>query len=118
MEAGKPPITIKRTWKPLAAGALDIIFSIISAIFSVGFLGVASCATNLGDTSSSKFLGGIAVVLLAIAFLACAGGISAIKRRRWWLAVTGSIVALFPSLLPFILLMQFPARLLPYLIVV
>jgi len=115
--------TIKKTWKPTAAGILDIIYSIICGIFSVGFLGVASCASNLGDTSSSTFFEVIAVVLLAIAFLVCAGGILAIKRRRWSLALTGSIAALVPSLLPTLLLsmvyMQFTftARFLPYSLV-
>jgi drug/metabolite transporter (DMT)-like permease len=76
---------MERTWKPKAAGILCII---VGAIWMVS--GVVLSAIS-GDPSFGTFLipGIIPIV----------GGIYALRRRKWGLALTGSILTLLSSVL-------------------
>jgi hypothetical protein len=61
----------KRTWKPIAAGVLCIIAGFIAVIFGIAF-----------------------APLIVFGIIAIVGGIYALRRRIWGLALAGSICAL------------------------
>jgi hypothetical protein len=111
---------MERTWKPQAAGMLSIIAGTIIAVigFIVVFLiwfGGAFLEFLLQIASEPHqdipalvwFDPGVLIVILVIVVLAIVGGICALKRRIWGLALAGSICALFPFVIPGILAIVF-----------
>ncbi len=99
------------TWKPIVAGILDII---VGVLYFLGFFGVTIAAIVIGSTSywrdyiepeiypmSIGVLVGIliatSVYLLIVGILSLLGGISALQRKRWGLALAGSIAAVLGS---------------------
>lgn len=103
---------IKKTWKPIAAGILDIIAGgqCLTGGLVLFILGIAcsSFARNFGSYSYSSsvlaFMSAIALPIFIIGALAIRGGIYALKRKRWGFALASSIAALLP---PCILLIAF-----------
>jgi hypothetical protein len=93
-----------RTWKPVVAGILAIVGGFSTAGWLLGVYVLVAIFSSLGDRpfnpSSALGLLGLAVVcvLLALPVLAVAGGISAIQRKRWSLALAGSITSCFNPL--------------------
>ena len=114
---------MEKTWKPTTAGIFTIIEGAIRIAFGCGMIVGSRWLITLGgmDLSSwaeewagvygpgaadvqamfTQILGISATALLAIGItvltfgiIALAGGISAIKRRRWGLALAGSILSL------------------------
>ena len=114
---------MEKTWKPTTAGILTIIEGAMRIALGCGIIAGSRWILTLGgmDLSSwikegvgmygpgaadiqamittilgvsSTVLLAIGIVLLAFGIIALIGGISAIKRRRWGLALTGSILAL------------------------
>ena len=71
---------MEKTWKPTTAGILCIIAGIIVAVPGIVVL------------ASTEMLGAPSIVPAIIAII---GGIYALKRKRWGLALAGSIFALF-----------------------
>ena len=96
---------MQRTWMPTVAGILDIICGACGLIggFVLIVLGtVGSGVLRYTGAEAPPFLpvaffSAIAIPLLIIAILAIAGGIYALQRKRWGLALAGSIAAFFPS---------------------
>ena len=115
---------MERTWKPTTAGILNIIsgaFGIAAGIFVMGVGGMISGLSGV-DWSAWEKWGGtwgpgpgpadiqemlpevigfvtaisiiVGIVLLAFGIITLVGGIYAIKRRKWGLALAGSILAL------------------------
>lgn len=94
----------KQTWKPLTAGILNIVNGILSivgsfitfifsALISAGSDWAGLNEVNLGidpDALASILLF-IAIIILVLAILQIAGGIFAIKRKLWGLALAGAI---------------------------
>ncbi len=80
---------MRKTWKPIAAGAIDIISGIL------GGLGITLLITNLIYRGFSwiDIETIIFVCFLSIPCLSLAGGISAILRKRWRLALAGAASA-------------------------
>jgi hypothetical protein len=85
------------TWMPLTAGILDIIcgawglfFSLLLMFISKIIVAVAKLPPAVGPIFA---LLSIPVALFAI--LAIVGGVYALKRKIWGLALAGSIGALF-----------------------
>ena len=93
--------TVKKTWKPILAGFLDIVTAVIClwfllalslegaefwAIFPRGILG-------LSNPLIMYLI--ITIPLACIAILALLGGIFAKRRKKWKLALAGSIAAVF-----------------------
>jgi hypothetical protein len=82
---------MERTWKPTTAGILSIIGGVINAIWGLifavlggmtfGFLGVG-------------WLGAIGAPAIICGIIAIVGGIFALKRRTWGLALAGAICAI------------------------
>ena len=75
---------MRKTWKPTVAGILDVISS-------VGFLGYI-IAAYFGYEDKSF----LAFTWLPLTIPALVGGICALRRRIWWLALAGSVLSLPP----------------------
>jgi hypothetical protein len=114
---------MERTWKPQAAGMLSIISGAIIAV--VGFIvvffmwlggiimeGLLQIASEPHQEipALASFEGGSLIVILIVAVFAIVGGIYALKRRFWGLALAGSICALFPLVIPGILAIIFVSQ--------
>jgi hypothetical protein len=96
------------TSKATIAGVLDIIAGVMSLIgagvlFLLGIVGTgAITAAGAQDPEAARvafvplaFFGPISLICLTIGVAAIAGGLAAMRRQKMWLAVVGSIAALF-----------------------
>jgi hypothetical protein len=96
-----------KTWKTKTAGILAIVAGAVGVtvwvgvavlyILRWGWLAMADLLGGLGG-----FLATVLAIVITITIVAIVGGIFALKRRRWRLALAGSICAVFSS--PLILL--------------
>jgi len=97
-----------KTWKTKAAGILAIVAGALAVVESVfvaalvirvlGWLEVLSALNESGIVAAA-----VAVVIIS-AIVAIVGGIFALKRRIWGLAIAGSICAIFSFIaIPFLL---------------
>jgi len=90
---------MEKTWKPKVAGILDIIAGSQCLIAGSGIFlfGVAcSCGDGYGASQVLVFCSAIALPLFIVGTLAIRGGLYALKRKRWRLALAGSIAAFLP----------------------
>ena len=103
---------VKKTWKPTVGGILSVIaggcylLATIGVIIAIIVIAVASNAPFLNEMWRELARQGIgpgllfgilvivAVYLAAVGVLSLLGGISALKRERWGLALAGSIAAI------------------------
>jgi hypothetical protein len=96
------------TSKSTIAGVLDIIAGVMSLIgacvlFLIGIIGTGAITTaGVHEPEAARFaylpiamFGPLAALCFFIGVLAVIGGIAAIRQRRFWLALVGSIAALF-----------------------
>ncbi len=94
-----------RTWMPTVAGILNIISGVFSLIAGLGI----ALASGILLVRGSGFIGipnvlqipfnllaVIAIPLILVGILALVGGIFALRRKIWGLALAGSMCALFP----------------------
>ena len=87
---------MEKTWKPVTAGILSIIAGVLGA---AGGIVVAVVGGTIGKLwlgpmavpNITTILGAIAIPLIIIGIVAIVGGIYALKRRIWGLALAGSI---------------------------
>ncbi|MGA7678366.1 MAG: hypothetical protein WCA51_08375 [Dehalococcoidia bacterium] len=89
----------KETWMPTTAGILDIIAGscgLICALVFVSLGGIMRFVPNVPAYLWPIFTA-LAVPLALIGILAIVGGIYALRRKAWGLALAGSIAAFFPS---------------------
>ena len=94
-----------RTPMPIVAGILDIISGVLSLLAFLGLL-IASITTGWVAVDLAGWIPGmgiavtVVVVLTVVSFivgsLALVGGIYALQRKNWGLALTGSVFALVP----------------------
>ncbi len=104
---------METTWKPVVAGILNIIVGVLNFLGTF-FIIIVLVAIGSGILALSAFinimpiwLSGIAqglliiiaILLAIISVLPLIGGIYAVQRKNWGLALAGSIVAIF-SLAP------------------
>jgi TM2 domain-containing membrane protein YozV len=103
----------QKTWKPTAAGILCIIGGVIclllclfSALFALILMGDFPGAELSIDAPIVRFwiFGGIVIIIAIV------GGICALRRRIWGLALAGSICALVGLVIPGILAIIFVVR--------
>jgi hypothetical protein len=95
----------KETWMPTTAGILDIIagsFGLIGGVIllilgAVGSSIMAYFAPQLPPAAAVVVFSSIGVPLLIVGILAIVGGIYALQRKIWGLALAASIAAFFPS---------------------
>jgi len=96
---------MEKTWKPTAAGILTIIAGflglLIGILLAVG-LGIAGMITGMipGFPGVGLF-SLIAIPGIILSIVAIVGGIYALRRRLWGLALAGAICALLFTL-PFL----------------
>jgi hypothetical protein len=94
---------IKKTWKPIAAGVLDIILGCFWLLGGLGIIIIImaydlirSSWSIFGEASISLKDYCIAVPALIAGALAISGGIYTAKRNKWWFALIGSVAAFLP----------------------
>ena len=97
---------MEKTWMPKAAGILDIVAGALSfigltfAFFGILVLGAMEGGNMPAETPANLIL--TVIVILAIFAiiadaLAIVGGIFALQRKKWGLALAGSIAAFLAS---------------------
>jgi hypothetical protein len=82
---------MEKTWKPTVAGILAIIAGALQVI--LGTLGVA----GVGFVCGFMWMGWLSIILaplIVFGIVAIVGGICALRREVWGLALAGSICAL------------------------
>ena len=91
----------EKTWMPLTAGILTIISAAIKLIVALGIVIGFSvyttrphCSIGISETG---ILIGIMVPFLILGIVALIGGIYALRRKMWGMALAGSIAAFLPS---------------------
>ena len=80
---------MEKTWKPTAAGVCAIIGGVVGLIWGL-------ITVSVGTFAGGIFMGWFAAFgtpLTVLGIIAIVGGIFALKRRIWWLALVGSICA-------------------------
>jgi hypothetical protein len=96
------------TWMPTTGGILSIIVGVMDLIgcLAMGFVTCASSvfmndyscdyylAPDIGNISAAVF-GFLALYLLILGLLSLVGGIFAVQRKKWGLALAGAITAFF-----------------------
>jgi hypothetical protein len=88
---------MERPWRPLTAGILDIV-SGVGMLFVCFWLVLAGGITSIITSVPQWIPGllfGLAIPFALLAILAVIGGIFAIHRKAWGLALAGSISAFF-----------------------
>ncbi len=105
--------TVQKTWKPMVAGILNIVSGSLRILSSIAvFIGIMlfiPVATSIGPgpvpdmprwivpgVLASILIIGV-VLLLVVGILSIIGGIYALQRKKWGLALAGSIAAIFGS---------------------
>jgi len=86
---------MERTWKPTTAGILSIIAGAIQVIGGIVVGAIGGTASALAAIPGmGAIFAAIAIPLIVIGIIAIIGGIYALRRRIWGLALAGSICAL------------------------
>ena len=93
----------RKTWKPTAAGILCIIVGAIGVILGLVVNNVGSALAYMFGTE----LIAIGALLIIAGIIPIVGGIYALRRRIWGLALAGSIFALIVPVTLVILVMSF-----------
>jgi hypothetical protein len=104
---------VKRTWKPMVAGILNIVGGALRILGSIavliGIMFFIPVATSVGPGPVPEMdrwlIPGVletiliiaVVFLLIVGIISIIGGIYALQRKKWGLALGGSIVAIFGS---------------------
>ena len=96
---------MEKTWKPAVAGILEIVSGAVGLVAVIG-LSIAIAVTGgfhiPGTENIPRFvpslLTGIAITLAVFSLLSLVGGIFALQRKLWGLALAGSISAIFCSI--------------------
>jgi hypothetical protein len=91
-----------KTWKPITGGILSII---AGGIHLIGWLGLSLFLSRASDffgreipNSQSSMAWVVTFPLVILAIIAIIGGIFALRRRIWGLALFGAICAIFSPL--------------------
>ena len=84
----------KATWQSTTAGILDIIDGCLNALV---VLGLIVAIVNVSDEPGTlAILVPIAVLFAVKIILAIVGGICALQRKNWGMAIVGAIAACLP----------------------
>ncbi len=88
-----------KTWMPTAAGILDIVAGCLGLFVALLLVFLAAAGPIVPDIPPyvSSVLGALTVPMAILGILAIVGGIYALKRKIWGLALAGSIAAFFCS---------------------
>jgi hypothetical protein len=90
-----PAPEVKKTWMPTAAGILTIISGV--ACLLLGLIAIV-VGHAVGRFSGIWGFGFIGIPHMVIGIVSILGGVFALQRKMWWLALVGAILALmWPS---------------------
>jgi hypothetical protein len=81
---------MEKTWKPTVAGILDIIAGAFEVIIGI----VIAALGSIGWFFGMGWISAIGAPLIVFGIIAIVGGIYALRREVWGLALVGSICAL------------------------
>ena len=89
---------MSKTWKPTTAGILSIIAGIVGLLSGIGLavgvgLALLRSLTDLVPRVPGEILAVFGIPWIILGIVAIIGGIYALKRRIWGLALAGSICA-------------------------
>ena len=86
-----------KTWMPMVAGILDIVAGCWALLLALVFIFIGSMTQFIPDVPPFLFpiLTAVSVPFSVIGILAIVGGIYALRRKVWGLALAGSIASLF-----------------------
>jgi len=93
---------MEKTWKPTTAGILSIIAGALVMLGGIIVAVAGGAITGLGAIPMMvlplvpKIFMLIAVPLIILGAVAVAGGVYALKRKKWGMALAGSICAIVP----------------------
>ena len=87
------------TWRPKTGGILSIIAGIVGLIGSPIMIAFGTVRTldgllSTGDGWWGYYLLQVGFLFIVIGIIAVVGGIFALIRKKWWIALTGSICAI------------------------
>ena len=86
---------MEKTWKPVTAGILNIIAGVIGAIGGLVVGVIGGTAAGLADLPGmGGIFAAIAIPSIILGVVAIVGGVYALKRKLWGLALAGSICSL------------------------
>jgi hypothetical protein len=89
---------MEKTWKPTTAGILSIIAGALGLIGGIIVLVLGGTIAGVGLSAAVPrwimIFGAIAIPIIILGIVAIVGGIYALKRRIWGLALAGSICSL------------------------
>ncbi len=95
--APTPPPEVKQTWMPTTAGILTILAGAGDLLLGLAAIAWARTFADFTGILGFAFLG---IPHVIIGIVAIIGGIFALQRRMWWLALVGAIFTLmWPSCL-------------------
>ena len=92
-------VSREHTWKPTTAGVLTIISGVVYflCLFCLLIAGVITGAISEVPTWVPSLLYGLSIPTVILGVLAIIGGVFALKRRSWGMALTGAIAAFIIS---------------------
>jgi len=91
---------MEKTWKPTTAGILSIVAGAMQLLLGIAFaVGFGLAGGLAGALEIPGFPVGILAIfsipIIILGIVAIIGGVYALKRSKWGLALAGSICALF-----------------------
>ena len=93
------------TWKPLVAGILQLISGIAGLIVVFGLVIAIIVTGNFAISGledvpifTPALLTGITIPLAIVSILSLVGGIYTVQRKKWILAIIGSVASIFSSI--------------------
>ncbi len=85
---------MERTWRPTTAGILSIVAGALNLI--VGIIVVSIGASVVAPLCRLWGFTAVGVPIIVLGIISIVGGIFALRRRVWGMALAGAICALFP----------------------
>jgi hypothetical protein len=88
-----------KTWMPMVAGILDIVAGCWGLILALMFIFIGGVTRFVPDVPPYLFpiFTALSLPFACVGILAIVGGIYALKRKIWGLALAGSIAAFLPA---------------------
>jgi hypothetical protein len=97
-----PSASQPRTWKPVTAGILSIIAGVFNMVMGIILIAVSrndmfDYPRRFRDYMGFERIGtALGVIIIILAIMAIVGGVFALLRRIWGLALAGAICSLLP----------------------
>jgi hypothetical protein len=85
---------MERTWRPTTAGILTIVAGVLNLI--VGIIVVSIGAAVVAPLCGLWGFTAVGAPIIVLGIISIVGGIFALRRRVWGMALAGAICALFP----------------------